>query len=133
MAVTSVPLAFQLARYPALRPLIEHLLPRRVIRASLRNVYGDPERVDDWTMPILSVAGPTAMLWSWRDASGAFLAALPAGVMIENRIFRQADFNSVSIANLLEALRDGVILVVRANKTGRGLVKQAAEEDLKNS
>jgi pimeloyl-ACP methyl ester carboxylesterase len=43
----SVPLAFQLARYPALRPLIEYLLPRRVIRASLRNVYGDPERVDE--------------------------------------------------------------------------------------
>ena len=43
----SVPLAFQLARYPALRPLIEHLLPRRVIRASLRNVYGDPDRVDE--------------------------------------------------------------------------------------
>jgi pimeloyl-ACP methyl ester carboxylesterase len=42
----SVPLAFQLARYPALRPVIERLLPRRVIRASLRNVYGDPAQVD---------------------------------------------------------------------------------------
>jgi pimeloyl-ACP methyl ester carboxylesterase len=43
----SVPLAFQLARYPALRPLIEYLLPRRVIRASLHDVYGDPDRVDE--------------------------------------------------------------------------------------
>jgi pimeloyl-ACP methyl ester carboxylesterase len=43
----SVPLAFQLARYPALRPLIAYLLPRRVIRASLHNVYGDPNRVDE--------------------------------------------------------------------------------------
>jgi pimeloyl-ACP methyl ester carboxylesterase len=43
----SVPLAFQLARYPALRPLITYLLPRHVIRASLQNVYGDPERVDE--------------------------------------------------------------------------------------
>ncbi|MGD9388174.1 MAG: alpha/beta hydrolase [Gammaproteobacteria bacterium] len=43
----SIPLAFQLARFPALQPLIERLLPRHVIRASLRNVYGDPARVDD--------------------------------------------------------------------------------------
>ena len=43
----SVPLAFQLARYPALRPIIERLLPRRVIRASLHDVYGDPSRVDE--------------------------------------------------------------------------------------
>ncbi|MEN8166975.1 MAG: efflux RND transporter permease subunit, partial [Pseudomonadota bacterium] len=38
--------------------------------------------------------------------------SLPAGIQIESRIFRQADFISVSIDNLLEALRDGVILVV---------------------
>lgn len=43
----SVPLAFQLARYPALRPIIERLLPRRVVRASLHDVYGDPDRVDE--------------------------------------------------------------------------------------
>jgi pimeloyl-ACP methyl ester carboxylesterase len=30
-----------------LRPLIAYLLPRRVIRASLHNVYGDPNRVDE--------------------------------------------------------------------------------------
>jgi CzcA family heavy metal efflux pump len=39
-------------------------------------------------------------------------ASLPVGMQIENRIFRQADFISVSIDNLLKALRDGVILVV---------------------
>ncbi len=38
--------------------------------------------------------------------------SLPAGIQIESQIFRQADFISVSIDNLLEALRDGVILVV---------------------
>lgn len=43
----SIPIAFQLARYPALRPLIERLLPRRMVRASLRNVYGDPAKVDE--------------------------------------------------------------------------------------
>lgn len=43
----SIPLAFQLARFPALRPLIERLLPRSVIRSSLENVYGDPGLVDE--------------------------------------------------------------------------------------
>ncbi|CAG0978049.1 Cobalt-zinc-cadmium resistance protein CzcA [Rhodocyclaceae bacterium] len=38
--------------------------------------------------------------------------SLPEGMKIENRLFRQADFIEVSIANLMEALRDGAILVV---------------------
>jgi CzcA family heavy metal efflux pump len=39
-------------------------------------------------------------------------SSLPEGMRIEDRIFRQADFISVSIANLLAALRDGVVLVI---------------------
>jgi CzcA family heavy metal efflux pump len=37
---------------------------------------------------------------------------LPAGMKIDGRIFRQADFIAVSIRNVLHALRDGAILVV---------------------
>lgn len=40
-----VPVAFRLARLPAVRPLFEHLLPRGVVLSSVRNVYGDPARV----------------------------------------------------------------------------------------
>ncbi len=36
----------------------------------------DPERVDDWTLPLLQAAGEGALIWSWRDSSGSFLAAL---------------------------------------------------------
>ena len=41
----SIPLAFQLAQIPALRPFMHKLLPRRMIEASVRNVYGDPSKV----------------------------------------------------------------------------------------
>ncbi|MGN7870892.1 lipoprotein-releasing ABC transporter permease subunit [Paracoccus sp. 22332] len=36
----------------------------------------DPEKVDDWTLPLLAAAGEGAQVWNWRDSSGSFLAAL---------------------------------------------------------
>jgi pimeloyl-ACP methyl ester carboxylesterase len=42
---TSVPLGFRIARIPALAPLMRNILPRSLIESSLRNVYGQPERV----------------------------------------------------------------------------------------
>ncbi|MFY9316648.1 MAG: efflux RND transporter permease subunit [Burkholderiales bacterium] len=38
--------------------------------------------------------------------------SLPAGMTIETKVFRQADFIATSIRNLLDALRDGAVLVV---------------------
>ena len=37
---------------------------------------------------------------------------LPAGITIDRRIFRQADFIQVAVNNVIEALRDGGILVI---------------------
>jgi len=42
----------------------------------------------------------------------ALQADLPAGVTIDRRIFRQADFIQVAVDNVVEALRDGGILVI---------------------
>lgn len=40
-----------------------------------------------------------------------FESTLPAGFVLERRIFRQADFIDVAVSNVLHALRDGVIFV----------------------
>ena len=36
----------------------------------------DPEKVDRWTPDLLAAAGEGGQVWTWRDASGSFLAAL---------------------------------------------------------
>jgi len=35
-----------------------------------------PDKVDQMVLPILAAAGPRAVVWTWRDASGNFLQAL---------------------------------------------------------
>jgi pimeloyl-ACP methyl ester carboxylesterase len=42
---TSVPIGFRLARSPVLAPLMNNLLPRGMVESSVRNVFGQPERV----------------------------------------------------------------------------------------
>lgn len=44
---TSMPIGFRLAQIPALAPLMANILPRQMIEASLRSVYGDPSKVSD--------------------------------------------------------------------------------------
>jgi pimeloyl-ACP methyl ester carboxylesterase len=43
----SVPVAFMAARVPVLNRVFDWVLPRPMVVASLRSVYGDPSRVDD--------------------------------------------------------------------------------------
>ena len=44
-AAASVPVGFKLAQMPMLSGLMAHILPRRVVESSLRNVYGDPSKI----------------------------------------------------------------------------------------
>ena len=59
---------------------------------------------------------PTANTLSLTRSIDAVLAdiqtALPEGMYIETHVFRQADFISLAIDNLLHALRDGGLLVI---------------------
>jgi pimeloyl-ACP methyl ester carboxylesterase len=93
----SMPIGFRLARIPVLNVLIQRLLPRSVVEASVRNVLGDPSRVtpalvdryhditrregnraalvarfrqsagDADTAAIRTVRQPTLVLWGERD------------------------------------------------------------------
>jgi pimeloyl-ACP methyl ester carboxylesterase len=42
---TSVPLAFRIMRTPGLRAIGQHVLPRSIVESSVRNVFGDPDKV----------------------------------------------------------------------------------------
>lgn len=44
LASTSVPIGFRLARMPVINRLLEFSLSRRLIEASVKNVYGNPDR-----------------------------------------------------------------------------------------
>jgi pimeloyl-ACP methyl ester carboxylesterase len=43
----SVPIGFRIAQLPGIGPLMANLLPRGMIGSSVRNVYGDPDKVGE--------------------------------------------------------------------------------------
>ena len=43
----SIPIAFRVALNPRLQPLVNYFLPRRMVEASVHDVYGDPALVTD--------------------------------------------------------------------------------------
>lgn len=43
----SIPIGFQLARNPVTAPVLKHVLPRKIVRSTVENVFGDPTRVTD--------------------------------------------------------------------------------------
>ncbi|MDO5642431.1 MAG: lipoprotein-releasing ABC transporter permease subunit [Paracoccus sp. (in: a-proteobacteria)] len=36
----------------------------------------DPERIADWSLPLMTAAGEGALIWTWKDSSASFLGAL---------------------------------------------------------
>lgn len=93
----SVPIGFRLARIPVLNQLVQRILPRSVVEASVRNVFGDPAKVtpalvdrffdlarragnraalvarlsqlsaDPDTASLRAITQPTLILWGGRD------------------------------------------------------------------
>lgn len=78
----SMPIGFKIAQIPALRPMMEHTLPRSMIESSVRNVYGDPskvtsELVDRYHELTLRAGNRSALVERFRQSpSGEFTAQI---------------------------------------------------------
>ena len=78
----SMPIGFKIAQFPALRPMMEHTLPRSMIESSVRNVYGDPakvtpELVDRYLELTLRAGNRGALVERFRQSpSGEFTAQI---------------------------------------------------------
>ncbi|SIS69662.1 lipoprotein-releasing ABC transporter permease subunit [Phaeovulum vinaykumarii] len=76
----------------------------------------DPERVDDWAIPLFGT-GPNTLLWTWRDASGAFLRALD----VEDNVM----FVILSILVLIASMNitSGLIMLVKNKGRDIGILR----------
>jgi len=76
-----------------------------------------PERVDELALELIDVAGERTLLWTWRDASGAFLRALD----IEDNVM----FIILSILVLIAAMNivSGLIMLVKNKGRDIGILR----------
>tara|TARA_R110002124_G_scaffold12899_10_gene60259 strand:+ start:2127 stop:3413 length:1287 start_codon:yes stop_codon:yes gene_type:complete len=76
-----------------------------------------PEQVDALTFPLLQAAGERAIIWTWRDSTGAFLRALD----IEDNVM----FIILSILVLIAAMNiiSGLIMLVKNKGRDIGILR----------
>lgn len=76
-----------------------------------------PDRVEELAPALAAAAGPRAMLWTWRDASGAFLSALDT----ERRVM----FIILSMVVLIAALNiiSGLVMLVKNKGRDIGILR----------
>ncbi len=76
-----------------------------------------PDRVDELRQPLIAAAGEGAYLWTWRDASGAFLSALD----VERRVM----FIILSLVVLIAALNiiSGLVMLVKNKGRDIGILR----------
>jgi lipoprotein-releasing system permease protein len=77
----------------------------------------DPDRVEAIEPALAAAAGPRALLWSWRDASGAFLSALDT----ERRVM----FIILSLVVVMAALNiiSGLVMLVKNKGRDIGILR----------
>ena len=77
----------------------------------------DPSRVEALTPALLETAGPRGQVWSWKDASGAFLSALDT----ERRVM----FIILSLVVLIAALNiiSGLVMLVKNKGRDIGILR----------
>jgi lipoprotein-releasing system permease protein len=76
-----------------------------------------PDEIDSYGNAILGAAGPTALLWTWKDSSGAFLRALD----IEDNVM----FVILSVLVLIAAMNivSGLIMLVKNKGRDIGILR----------
>lgn len=77
---SEVPLGFRIARTPGINRILKHILPRSLIEASVRNVYGDPARV---TPELVDRYFELALREGNREALGQEFAQFDPGASAE--------------------------------------------------
>ena len=77
----------------------------------------DPDKVERYAIPILSAAGDRALIWTWRDASGAFLRALT----VEDNVM----FIIMAILVLIASLNitSGLVMLVKNKGRDIGILR----------
>ncbi|WP_347268978.1 ABC transporter permease [Paracoccus sp. (in: a-proteobacteria)] len=77
----------------------------------------NPARVADWTPLLLDAAGDRAQVWTWRDASGSFLAALD----MEDDVM----FVILSILVLIASMNitSGLVMLVKNKSRDIGILR----------
>lgn len=76
-----------------------------------------PDRIDDLRAPLATAAGPRSIIWTWKDASGAFLDALD----VERRVM----FIILSLVVLIAALNiiSGLVMLVKNKGRDIGILR----------
>jgi lipoprotein-releasing system permease protein len=100
-------------------PLVEaqRFFNREGVADEIEIIVTDPERVEAMTPMLLGAAGDGALLWTWRDASGAFLRALE----VEDNVM----FIILSILVLIAAMNivSGLIMLVKNKGRDIGILR----------
>lgn len=95
----------------------QSFLNREGFADEIEIIVQNPEKVDDYVLPILNAAGPEANPWTWRDSAGSFLRALD----IEDNVM----FLILSILVLIASLNivSGLIMLVKNKGRDIGILR----------
>ncbi|WP_428543098.1 lipoprotein-releasing ABC transporter permease subunit [Profundibacter sp.] len=90
---------------------------REGVADELEVMVKEPEKVDDMALDLLRAGGDRTVLWTWRDASGAFLRALT----VEDNVM----FVLMSVLVLIAAMNiiSGLVMLVKNKGRDIGILR----------
>jgi len=90
---------------------------REGVADELEVMVEEPEKVDDMALGLLRAGGDRTVLWTWRDASGAFLRALT----VEDNVM----FVLMSVLVLIAAMNiiSGLVMLVKNKGRDIGILR----------